>query len=217
MNIPYGPILVVEDTPNLLELLEVTLRFKGYPVVGATNGEEALEIVKKVRPALVITDILMPKMDGYALVYHLRKNPPTSQIPVIFISATYLTKEDKSFALSLGGVRFIEKPIDTEDFLLTVAEILTQGVSKAPELMGEKEFYQGYRERLENKLMHKNTQISRTKRLLETLPDNQKPAFETLLAQVIEDRDKIQEELDDLFRTLEELRVTGKVDSKTKS
>ena len=217
MNIPYGPILVVEDTPNLLELLEVTLRFKGYPVVGATNGEEALEIVQKVRPALVITDILMPKMDGYALVYHLRKNPPTSQIPVIFISATYLTKEDKSFALSLGGVRFIEKPIDTEDFLLTVAEILTQGVSKAPELMGEKEFYQGYRERLENKLMHKNTQISRTMRLLETLPDNQKPAFETLLAQVIEDRDKIQEELDDLFRTLEELRVTGKVDSKPKS
>ncbi len=213
MNVPYGPILVVEDTPNLLELLEVTLRFKGYPVIGATNGEEALEVVEKVRPALVITDILMPKMDGYALVYHLRKNPPTSQIPVIFISATYLTKEDKSFALSLGGVRFIEKPIDTEDFLLTVAEILTQGVSKAPELMGEKEFYQGYRERLENKLMHKNTQISRTKRLLETLPENQKPAFETLLAQVIEDRDKIQEELNDLFRTLEELRVTGKVDS----
>jgi len=216
MNIPYGPILVVEDIPNLLELLEVTLRFKGYPVIGAVNGEEALQIVEKVRPALVITDILMPKMDGYALVYHLRKNPPTSQIPVIFISATYLTKEDKSFALSLGGVRFIEKPIDTEDFLLTVAEILTQGVSKAPELMGEDEFYQGYRERLENKLMHKNTQISRTKRLLETLPENQKPAFETLLAQVIEDRDKIQDELDDLLRTLEELRLTGKADSNPK-
>jgi len=216
MNIPYGPILVVEDTPNLLELLEVTLRFKGYPVIGAANGEEALQMVEKVRPALVITDILMPKMDGYALVYHLRKNPPTSQIPVIFISATYLTKEDKSFALSLGGVRFIEKPIDTEDFLLTVAEILTQGVSKAPELMGENEFYQGYRERLENKLMHKNTQISRTKRLLETLPENQKPAFETLLAQVIEDRDKIQDELDDLLRTLEELRLTGKADSNPK-
>jgi len=216
MNIPYGPILVVEDTPNLLELLEVTLRFKGYPVIGATNGEEALQIVEKVRPALVITDILMPKMDGYALVYHLRKNPPTSQIPVIFISATYLTKEDKSFALSLGGVRFIEKPIDTEDFLLTVAEILTQGVSKTPELMGEDEFYQGYRERLENKLMHKNTQISRTKRLLETLPENQKPAFETLLTQVIEDRDKIQDELDDLLRTLEELRLTGKADSNPK-
>lgn len=212
MNIPYGPILVVEDSPNLLELLEVTLRFKGYPVIGATNGEEALQLMEKVRPALVITDILMPKMDGYALVYHLRRNPPTSQIPIIFISATYLTREDKSFALSLGGVRFIEKPIDTEDFLLTVAEILTQGVSKVPALMGEDEFYQGYRERLENKLIHKNTQISRTKRLLETLPDNQKPAFEILLAQVIEDRDKIQEELDDLLKTLEKLRLVGKTD-----
>lgn len=191
MNIPYGPILIVEDTPNLLELLEVTLRFKGYPVIGAVNGLEALEMVRVNHPALIITDILMPKMDGYELVYELRKNPLTSQIPVIFISATYLTKEDKSFALNLGGVRFIEKPIDTEDLLLTVAEILTQGISSPTELMAEQEFYQGYRERLENKLSHKNSQIIRTERLLETLPDTQKPAFQALLAQVIEDRDKI--------------------------
>lgn len=213
MNIPYGPILIVEDTPNLLELLEVTLRFKGYPVIGAVNGLEALEMVRVNHPALIITDILMPKMDGYELVYELRKNPLTSQIPVIFISATYLTKEDKSFALNLGGVRFIEKPIDTEDLLLTVAEILTQGISSPTELMAEQEFYQGYRERLENKLSHKNSQIIRTERLLETLPDTQKPAFQALLAQVIEDRDKIQDELDDLFRTLEKLNQTGKVDA----
>ena len=127
MNIPYGPILVVEDTPSVRELLEVTLRFKGYPVVSAVNGQEALEIVARQRPAIIITDILMPKMDGYSLVHNLQKNPLTAQIPVIFVSATYVTPEDKAFALNLGAVRFIEKPIDTEDFLLTVAEILTQG------------------------------------------------------------------------------------------
>jgi CheY-like chemotaxis protein len=112
MNIPYGPLLVVEDVPNVLELLEVTLRFKGYPVITAHNGQEALEKVASDHPALVITDILMPKMDGYALAHRLRTNPQTRNIPIIFLSATYVTPEDKDFALSLGAARFIEKPID---------------------------------------------------------------------------------------------------------
>ncbi len=127
-----GSLLVVEDVPNVLELLEVTLRFKGYPVITARDGLEALEKVAQERPALIITDILMPKMDGYALVHNLRKDPLTRQIPVIFVSATYITPEDKNFALSMGSVRFVEKPIDAEDFLLTVAEILTQGMDTTP-------------------------------------------------------------------------------------
>lgn len=206
MSIPHGPILVVEDIPNVQELLEVTLRFKGYPVVTASNGQEALAIIEKEHPALVITDILMPKMDGYALAQNLRTNPLTNHIPVIFVSATYITPEDKKFALSLGGVRFIEKPIDTEDFLLTVAEILTQGISTLPRPLGQEEFYRGYRERLEAKLRHKNTQIARTERLLQTLPDEQKPAFMALLHHSVEDREAIQQELDELYRILNELR-----------
>jgi CheY-like chemotaxis protein len=170
MNIAHGSILVVEDIPNVLELLEVTLRFKGYPVITAHNGQEALEKIARERPAMVITDILMPKMDGYALAQNLRTNPPTRSLPIVFLSATYVTPEDKAFALSLGAVRFLEKPVDTEEFLLTVAEVLTSGPAMMPEPLGEKEFYQGYRERLESKLRHKNVQISRTERLLQTLP-----------------------------------------------
>src|SRR4030042_4914880 len=102
MNIPHGPILVVEDVPNILELLEVTLRFKGYPVVTALNGQAALDRIAEERPALVITDILMPKLDGFALVQKLRNDPQTSNIPIIFLSATYLTPEDKTVAMSLG-------------------------------------------------------------------------------------------------------------------
>jgi CheY-like chemotaxis protein len=199
MNIPYGPILVVEDTPNVLELLDVTLRFKGYPVVTARNGQEALDKIAVQRPALVITDILMPKMDGYALAHNLRSDPRTLSIPIIFISATYVTQEDKSFALSLGAVRFLEKPIDTEEFLLTVAEILTMGVPTIPHPIDNQAFYTGYRERLEAKLHHKNTQIARTERLLETLPPEQQPAFQALLNSAINDRDEIQEELGSLL------------------
>ncbi len=103
MNIPYGPLLVVEDIPNILELLEVTLRFKGYPVNTAANGQEALEAIRRERPALVITDILMPKMDGFALAHRLRCDPKTSQIPVIFLSATFVTPEDKAAASAQAG------------------------------------------------------------------------------------------------------------------
>ncbi|GJQ52447.1 MAG: hypothetical protein HKUEN02_12940 [Anaerolineaceae bacterium] len=205
MNAVNGPILVVEDVPNVLELLEVTLRFKGYAVSSARNGEEALEVIAKQRPALIVTDILMPKLDGYAFVQKLRLDPATRSIPVIFLSATYVTPEDKEFALSLGASRFMEKPIDTEDFLLTVAELIVQQSAQARPLDMET-FYVGYRTRLENKLRHKNSQIVRAERLLATLPLDQKPAFEALLQQSTRDRDEIQAELYDIYKTLEDLR-----------
>jgi CheY-like chemotaxis protein len=205
-----GPILVVEDVPNVLELLEVTLRFKGYEVVSARNGLEGLERLEKMEPVLIITDILMPKMDGYAFVQALRTNKRFRGVPVIFLSATYVTPEDKSFALSLGATRFIEKPIDTEDFLLTIAEILTQGPSTTPEPLNSREFYQGYRERLEQKLRHKSTQISRTERLIPTLPEAQRPSFMSMLQQAYADRDNIQMELKEIYRVLEEMKAAGK-------
>ena len=151
----------------------------------------------------------MPKMDGYTFVQKLRTNPATRGIPVIFLSATYVTPEDKSFALSLGATRFLEKPIDTEDFLLTVAEILTQGPATAPEPLNTREFYQGYRERLEHKLRYKNTQIARTERLIPTLPLEQRPAFESMLQQACNDRDNIQAELKEIYRALDELKAAG--------
>jgi len=206
MTNPAGPILIVEDVPNVLELLEVTLKFKGYAVVTARNGEEALEAIAKQRPVLIITDILMPKMDGYAFVQKLRLNEETRALPVVFLSATYVTPEDKAFALSLGAARFIEKPIDAEDFLLTVAELVTQNSNTIPQPLDMEKFYNGYRTRLENKLRHKNSQIARAERLLPTLPPDQKPAFESLLQQSMRERDDIQAELYGIYKTIEDLK-----------
>jgi CheY-like chemotaxis protein len=205
MTIPQGPILVVEDMPQIRGLLEVTLRFEGYPVESACNGEEALKKIEELTPALIITDILMPKMDGFALIYHLRKSPTTRSIPVVFLSATYVTKEDKDFALSLGAVRFLEKPIDTTEFLLTIGEVLASGMESDPMPLGQKEFYIGYRTRLENKLRQKNQQINRTQRLLETLPPAQKPAFEALLEESLGHREQILKELDEIIQALKSL------------
>jgi len=202
MNVPYGPILVVEDVSNIRDLLEITLSFKGYPVVTAKNGEDALEKMAQERPTLVISDILMPSLDGFGLCHRIRINPETRDIPIILISATYVSPEDREFALKMGAVRFLEKPVDTDEFLLTVAEILTQGPPSLPEPMNDLEFYEGYRDRLENKLRHKNSQIARTKRLLESLPTEQKPAFENLLQDEYSQRTSIQGELEEVYRLL---------------
>jgi CheY-like chemotaxis protein len=209
MDTQPRPLLIVEDVPNILELLEVTLRFKGYTVVSARNGQEALELISKEIPRLVVTDILMPKMDGYTMAFNLRREPHTRHIPIVFLSATYVTPEDKEFALSLGAVRFLEKPVDTEDFLLTIAEVLTSQPDTSAPPLGEVEFLLGYRKRLEVKLRHKNTQILRTQRLLETLPTEQRPAFSALLEEAQEQRDEIQYDLDEIYDRLEHIHKTG--------
>lgn len=204
MNIPYGPLLIVEDVPNILELLSVTLKFKGYPVITATNGEEALKLIEQEHPALIVSDILMPKMDGFQLIQRLRTHPKTSQIPIIILSATYVTPEDRDFVMKLGAARFLEKPVDTEEFLLTIAEVLTQGVATLPPPMDEQEFYLGYRERLESKLHYKSSQIARTERLLESLPQAQKTAFQALLDDARKQLHDIELELDQLYRILDQ-------------
>lgn len=213
MTIPKGPILVVEDMPQIRGLLEVTLRFEGYPVVSASDGLEALDIIATQHPSMIITDILMPNMDGYALVYQLRKNPETQHIPIVFLSATYVTKEDKDFALSLGAVKFLEKPVDTADFLLTIGEILAEGPDTEARILDERAFYEGYRHRLENKLRQKNQQITRTERLLTTLPEAQKAAFEKLLEDNREQREHIIKELEEVNHSLQTVLSKMKADT----
>jgi CheY-like chemotaxis protein len=198
MSTQRGPILIVEDIPHILELLEVTLKFKGYDVVTARNGDEALEHIASEQPALILTDILMPKLDGYALAQRVRSNPDTRHIPIIFVSATFITEEDKQFALSLGAVRFLEKPIEASELLLTVAEVLTGDAIEQAAPLASRAFQKGYSDRLQEKLQQKENQIRRAQRLVETVPAEQRPAFEALLAQTRVQRDQILEELQTL-------------------
>jgi CheY-like chemotaxis protein len=195
MAAPSGPILIVEDLPHVLELLDVTLRYKGYSVVTAKDGEQALKRIEQERPALILTDIMMPRLDGFALAQKVRSNPDTHDIPIVFISATFITPEDKEFALSLGAVTFLEKPVDTQELLLTVGEVLTGTVIDRPEPLSEATFYKGYRQRLQAKLKHKEDQIARARRLVEAVPIEQREAFETLLVQTEIQREQIEDEL----------------------
>jgi CheY-like chemotaxis protein len=202
MNIKAGYLLVVEDIPDILNLLDATLKFKGYRVVKALNGQEAMEAIQKEHPALIITDILMPKMDGFSLVHRLRINPETRGIPVIFLSATYIAPEDKEFALAIGVKHFIEKPVDLEAFLPMIEELLSQEKPAKLEPLNELEFYDGYRRRLETKLGQKNAQIARAEHLLETLPEEEKPMFKISLQQTVSEREEIRKLLGEIRERL---------------
>jgi CheY-like chemotaxis protein len=198
-----GTLLIVEDIPDILTLLKATLEFKGYRVATARDGREAIEAIQKGRPDLIITDILMPKLDGFGLVHQLRMDPETRDIPVIFLSATYVAPEDKTFALTLGVTRFIEKPVNFDEFLPAVSELLKEGGKPAQEPLNETEFYEGYRKRLETKLLHKNTQIQRAEHLLGTISEEEKPSFQASLRQAHEERTEIQKLLDQIHEALE--------------
>jgi len=204
MTKPPGYLLVVEDIPDILKLLETTLTFKGYRVITARNGVEALEVIQKERPALIITDILMPKMDGFSLVHRLRIDPKTRNIPVVFLSATYVLPEDKEFALTLGVTRFIEKPVALDTFLPIIDELLAQS-TPAFKPIDEFDFYDGYRKRLETKLKHKNTQITRDEHLLGTLPEEEKQSIKANLHQAMNERAEIQHLLEEIKERLENI------------
>jgi DNA-binding response OmpR family regulator len=191
MNAGSGYLLIVEDDPDILKLLQTTLTFRGYRVVTARNGREGLDIVRADRPAIVIADIMMPKLDGFGLVHRLRLDPQTCDIPVVFITATYVAPEDKEFALNIGATRFLQKPVDLDAFLKTIQELLHSTLPLAIEPMHELNFYEGYRHRLEIKLDQKNRQIARDELLLKTRPDLDPESLQASLRHAIEEREEI--------------------------
>jgi CheY-like chemotaxis protein len=187
-----GYLLIVEDDPDILELLDTTLTFRGYRVIKARNGAEGLEVIQKQRPAVVIADIMMPRLDGFGLVHRIRLNPETRDIPVVFITATYVAPEDREFALNIGATRFIQKPVDLEHFLTTVAELLEQGMPVRIEPLNEFKFYDGYRRRLELKLDEKERQIARDEQLLKTYLDEDNEFLQASLRQARNERDELR-------------------------
>lgn len=192
MNTVPGYLLIVEDDPDILKLLDTTLQFRGYRVVTARNGKEGLDAVQKERPAIVVADIMMPKLDGFGLVHRLRLNPETRDIPVIFITATYVTPEDKDFALTIGATRFLQKPVDLEEFLATITDLLQQGAIPTVEPLKEFNFYDGYRIRLEAKLAQKDRQIARDEHLLKTREDEGNESLQASLRQAVEEREELK-------------------------
>jgi CheY-like chemotaxis protein len=195
---------VVEDIAAVRELVEVQLKLRGYSVATARDGYEALCLMDTLKPAVVVTDILMPRMDGFALAHRLRADPRTAGLPIIFLSATYVSAEDERFALNLGAQRFLPKPVDADELFIAVADALT-GQTEAGPPLSEREFLTGYRQRLETKLRQKTAQIARGRQQAADLNGDQRETYERLLAEAQEQHDEIQHELTVLLDVLREM------------
>ena len=154
-------ILIVDDMEENLYLLESLLKGSGYEVASAMNGAEALERLNKDSFDMIISDILMPKMDGYQLCREVKKDDNLRKIPFIFYTATYTGKKDEDFGLSLGADRFIVKPMEPINFIEIVEGLFKeheQGKvtpSEIPEEIDDEVFLSQHRERLINKLEDK--------------------------------------------------------------
>jgi two-component system, OmpR family, response regulator len=114
-------LLVVDDEPNILELLSASLRFAGFDVATASNGNDALRVAETYQPDLVVLDVMMPGLDGFEVVRRLRKDD--ERVPVLFLTAKDAT-EDKVAGLTLGGDDYITKPFSLEEVIARIRAVL---------------------------------------------------------------------------------------------
>ena len=118
-----GRILIVEDNPKNMRVIEMSLRDKGSTLLMAADGERALKIATKEQPDLIIMDIRLPKMDGLEVTRKLRGNKAFSHIPIIAITA-YMARGDKERVLSAGCDAYLPRPFNTRQFPGLVAQVL---------------------------------------------------------------------------------------------
>jgi PAS domain S-box-containing protein len=161
-------ILIVDDYKLNRYMLAAMLKGNGYRVTTAVNGVMALEAAAADPPDLIISDILMPDMDGFALCRHWQKDPKLKNIPFIFYTATYTDPKDEEFALSLGADRFIVKPQEPEVLLRLIEEVRECPPSPQREPQpDETVYFKEYNEALIRKLESKLAELQETNRALE--------------------------------------------------
>ncbi len=120
---PGKRILICDDDPVILRLLQVNLELEGYEVVLANNGEQALEVAQAENPDLIILDIMMPRLDGYQTAERLKGSPSTRDTPVIFLSAR-AQASDIDRGRQFGVEEYLTKPFDPSDLLDVVERLI---------------------------------------------------------------------------------------------
>ncbi len=166
-------ILVVDDHEENLYFLQVLLKGHGFSVVTAHHGAEALALARQSPPTLVVSDLLMPVMDGFTLMRHWKVDPLLKGIPFVVYTATYVEPQDERLALDLGADAFIIKPADPTVFLARIRDVLDRAMrgeltpaakpaSDVPAVLRE------YNEVLIRKLEEKAEQLESTNQDLES-------------------------------------------------
>jgi signal transduction histidine kinase/FixJ family two-component response regulator len=164
-------ILIVDDKEENLYYLRSLLTGHGFTVDSARHGAEALVIARQAPPDAIISDLLMPVMDGYTLLRHWKADNRLRKIPFAVYTATYTEREDEQLALDLGADAFILKPAEPEDFLLRLREIQAKAAAKSPLLPStpvgdDRALLEVYNKTLIRKLEEKTLQQEETNQIL---------------------------------------------------
>ena len=118
-------ILVVEDNELNMKLVKGLIKIGKYRMLGATDAESGIQLIREQRPDLILMDIQLPGMDGLSATKILKKDPDVKDIPIIALTS-YAMQGDKEKALAAGCTGYIAKPIDTRKFLETVSQYLKE-------------------------------------------------------------------------------------------
>jgi len=162
-------ILLVDDDEKLLKLGQAIFESGGYDVIQAGNGKEAIDAMNEARVELVVTDILMPSLDGYLLCYYIRTNAKIADIPVIVYTSTYTSKSDENFAFEIGADMFIRKPASMLVLLSAAKELISiprrkiYRPSPTPEAF---DVVYKYNTRLTEKLEHRSSDLQEARETL---------------------------------------------------
>src|SRR4030043_1660561 len=157
-------ILIVDVNIKNIESMTIMLKSRNYDVTSASNGQEALGKLRSGKYDLVISDILMPVMDGFQLCRECKKHGYLKKICFVFYTATYIDEKDEEFALTLGAQKFIRKPQEPEIFLNLIKEVTEKSKNRknAPKAyaeLNEKEMLKLYSERLITMLEKRNLEL----------------------------------------------------------
>ncbi len=165
-------ILIVDDNKSNRRLLVELLTYNNYEVEEAYNGIEALACIKVSKPDLIISDIMMPEMDGFTLLRGLKKDKNTKDIPLVFYTSYYVSEKDRELALKLGASRFIVKPTELRDLLQEIEGVLEEfkaGRLKPtkPLVKSDEDYLRLYSERIVKKLEETVSELEAANRMLE--------------------------------------------------
>ena len=133
MKGPVKTILVVDDEPDAIELVEFNLRAAGYGVIAAEDGEEAIRKAREGLPDLIVLDVMLPEVDGMAACRTLKNDPITSDIPVIMLTAK-AAEIDRILGLELGADDYVTKPFSPRELVLRIKKLLSRQDTKAAPL-----------------------------------------------------------------------------------
>jgi PAS domain S-box-containing protein len=171
-------VLVVEDDELYRQIMESVLARRDHEAVLAPSGAEALDVARKVRPDVVITDVFMPGMDGFRLCMKWQRDPELAHIPLVFYSSVYTSPADEAFALRLGARAFLAKPMDPE-LLLDALEAAVASPEIEPSAPLEDEFtaLSDYTDRVVERLEEKVDELRVTNQMLTLATEMQSALF----------------------------------------